>query len=198
MILLQPDHLAEPQPDCLGRQDIVTHFGMLLGEPFARRSPIFQHMQPVRAVDVGAPQLDPVLDGITNDLRRRVKPHRLAVEQGAGEDVGVVALHPARGIDQQRERGGVAFRKTVIAKPLDLGEAALGEIVRISIFLHAAQKPVLEGMDGAIAAERGHGAPQFVGFTRGEAGGDDGDLHRLFLEQRDAFGAMEHGIQLWR
>jgi hypothetical protein len=36
------------------------------------------------------------------------------------------------------------------------------------------------------------GAAQPVGLFRGEAGGDDGDLHRLFLEQRHAQRLAEH------
>ena len=30
----------------------------------------------------------------------------------------------------------------------------------------------------------------------GKAGADDGDLHRLLLEQRHAVGAFEHGLEL--
>ena len=36
-----------------------------------------------------------------------------------------------------------------------------------------------------------HGAPQAVCLTRCEAGGDDGELHDLFLEQGDAEGFLE-------
>ena len=38
----------------------------------------------------------------------------------------------------------------------------------------------------AGALEGRHGAAQLVGLAGCEAGADDGDLHRLFLEQRHA------------
>jgi len=43
-----------------------------------------------------------------------------------------------------------------------------------------------------------HRAAQLVGFSRREAAGDDGDLHRLFLEQGDAEGLVEDGFKLFR
>jgi len=47
-------------------------------------------------------------------------------------------------------------------------------------------------VDGAGFAEGRHGAAQLVGLGWGEAGGDDGDVHRLFLEQRHAQCLAEH------
>ncbi len=54
---------------------------------------------------------------------------------------------------------------------------------------------VAEILDGADAAERRHGAAQLVGFGGREAGGDDGDAHRLLLEQRHAQGLAEHLLE---
>lgn len=48
----------------------------------------------------------------------------------------------------------------------------------------------------ALAFPGRHRAPQFVGLARGEAGRDDGDLHHLFLEDRDAERAFERGFQI--
>ena len=62
----------------------------------------------------------------------RVKAHRLAVEQRRREHVRVTAFHPGRGIDEDREARGMAFRKAVIAEALDLLEAALGEIALVA------------------------------------------------------------------
>ena len=47
-------------------------------------------------------------------------------------------------------------------------------------------KLVAEAVDGADALERRHGAAQPVGLARLEARADDGDAHRLLLEQRHA------------
>ena len=71
-----------------------------------------QRAVPARGVDVDRPHLDAVLAGVAHDLRRRVEAHRLGVEQGGAEHVRVVALHPGRGIGDQREGGGVALRES--------------------------------------------------------------------------------------
>ena len=81
----------------------------------------------------------------------------------------------------------MAFGKAVFAEPLDLLEAALGEIRGRS---RCATMPSIillaEVADRAGALEGRHGAAQLVGLARREAAGDDGDLHRLLLEQRHA------------
>src|SRR4029453_10447940 len=53
-------------------------------------------------------------------------------------------------------------------------------------------------VDSTQIAEGGHGATEAIGFVRREAGSDDGDLHRLFLEQGNAEGSAEHFLQLVR
>ena len=98
---------------------------------------VLEDVQPVGAVDVDLEHLDAMLLGVANDLGRGVKAHRLAVEEGAGEDVGVVALQPARDVDEKRERGGVAFGEAVFAKALDLLEAALGKLLVVAVLRHA-------------------------------------------------------------
>ena len=91
----------------------------------APRAPRLQRAVPVAVIDVDRAHLDAVLARVAHDLRRRVEAHRLAVEQRRGEDVGVVAFEPGRDIDEQREAGGMALGKAVIAEALDLVEAAL-------------------------------------------------------------------------
>ena len=84
-------------------------------------------------IDIDRPHFDAVLAQVAHDLRRRVEAHRLRVEQRSREDVRIAALEPGRGIDQEREARGVAFREAVFAEALDLLEAALGEIARIAV-----------------------------------------------------------------
>ena len=50
-------------------------------------------------------------------------------------------------------------------------------------------------LQSAVALPGGHRTAQLVGFARRVAGGHDGDLHHLFLEQRDAQRAAEHFLQ---
>ena len=54
---------------------------------------------------------------------------------------------------------------------------------------------LLESADGADMAEGRHGAAQAIGFVGREFGGDDGQPHRLFLEQGNAQGLFQHLLQ---
>ncbi len=80
----------------------------------------------------------------------------------------------------------MAFREAVFAEALDLAEAALGEVALVAARSHAFDHLVLERADGADAAEGSHGPAQSIRLGRRKSGGDDGDLHRLLLEQRNA------------
>ena len=53
----------------------------------------FQRAVPARAIDADRPDLDTMLAGIANDLRRRIKAHGLRVQKGRAEGVGIVAFH---------------------------------------------------------------------------------------------------------
>src|SRR5690606_40058290 len=94
------------------------------GEAALRR--LLQQVVPVAVIDVDRAYLHIVLARIAHDLRRRVEAHRLAVQQGRGEDGRVMAFHPGRGIGEDGEAGGMAFRKAVFAETPDLVEAAFG------------------------------------------------------------------------
>ena len=136
-----------------------------------------------------------MLAGVADDLGGLVEAHRLGVEQGRAEDVGMVAFHPARGVGDLGEAGRVALGKAVAAEALDLLEGALGEIARHS---RCATMPfdhlVVEAADSAGRLEGRHRAAQRVGLGRREAGADDRDLHRLLLEQRHAQRLPEHRL----
>src|SRR5207248_8021618 len=99
---------------------------------FTRRFERLQGAVPLAEIDVGRAHLDAVLTRIADDLRRRVKPHRLRVEQCAGEDIGMKAFDPGRDIDEESKARRVAFRKPVGAEPLDLVEAAGREIMAVA------------------------------------------------------------------
>ena len=153
-----------------------------------------QRAVPVAGVDVGVAHLDAVLAGVAHELGRLVEAHRLAVEQRGAEDLRVVPLDPGRDVDEQREARRVALGEAVLAEALDLAEAALGELARVAVADHAVDELLAEGVDGAHVAEGGHGAAQLVGLVGREAGRDDGDLHRLLLEQRHAERLAEHRL----
>src|SRR6476661_7769849 len=88
---------------------------------------LLQRAIPRAVVDVDRAHGDAVLARVADDLRRGVETHRLAVEQRGGEDGGIAAFDPGRDVDEEREAGGVALRKTIAAEALDLLEAAFRE-----------------------------------------------------------------------
>ena len=148
-------------------------------------------------VHVHRAHLDAVLACIADQLRRGVEPHRLAVEDRGGEHVRIVFFQPGGHVNQQGEAGGMAFREPVIAEAFDLAETALGKVALVAVRNHSLDQFFLEHVNGAGMAEGGHGTAQLVGLGRGEVGGDDGDLHGLFLEQRHAMGFRKHVAQFF-
>ncbi len=138
-----------------------------------------------------------MLARVAHELGGRVEAERLGIEHRGGEDVGVAAFHPARGVDEEGEARRVALGKAVFAETLDLAEAALGEVAAVTLGRHALDHFVLEGLDRADAAERRHRAPEPVCF-RGREAGDDGDLHRLLLEKRHAERFLQDRLELRR
>ena len=185
----------------LGHDRLGAGFGKPLDlakpEPQGVAAPVvlLQRAVPAAVVDVDGARLDAVIAGVAHQLGRGVESHGLAVEDRGREHIRVVAFQPGRDIDQQGEAGGVGFREAVFAEPFDLIEAALGEFRFVAVGDHAGDQLLAEGMNGAGAAEGGHGAAQIVGLRRREAGRDDGDLHGLFLEQRYAERLGEHRPQ---
>src|SRR5690606_21938126 len=73
---------------------------------------------------------------VLDDLAGRIEPHRLRIEQGAGERRRLVALEPAADVDQLGERGGVALREPVGAEALDLVEDLVDELRGVTLALH--------------------------------------------------------------
>ncbi|KWV86540.1 hypothetical protein PFLmoz3_03973 [Pseudomonas fluorescens] len=92
----------------------------------------------------------------------------------------------------------MGLRETIAAKALDLLENLRGKGFGVAILQHAGAQALLMRLQAAVAFPGGHGAAQLVGLARAVVGGDHRDLHHLFLEQRDAQGALQHGLQLRR
>ena len=134
------------------------------------------------------PDLDAVLTGVADELRRGVETHRLAVQQGTSEHGRMVPLQPGRDIDQPREARRMAFREAITAEAFDLGEASLREPRLVAASQHARDESLAERADRAHPLEGCERPTQPVGFGRREAGRDHRDLHGLLLEERDTIG----------
>ena len=131
---------------------------------------------------------------IAYQLGRGIEAHGLTVEQRSAERFGIMLFDPGGDIDQQGEACRMALGKAVFAEALDLAEAALGELLLVTVAEHAGDELLAEAMDGPDMAERCHSPSQAVGLAGGEACRDDGDLHGLLLEQRNAKGLVQHGL----
>ena len=84
------------------------------------------------------------------------------------------------------------FGKSILAEALNLQGNAFGKFGRDTAGGHTGPQLVLIALEIALAPPGGHGPPQFVGLARGKSGGDDGQLHDLFLKDGHAKGALQH------
>ena len=106
-----------------------------------------------------------------------------------------MALEPAAHVGDQCERAGMAFRKTITGKSLQLLEDPFGEFLAVATFLHATHQALAVDFQVAMAAPGGHGTPQLIGLARGVAGSNDGQLHGLLLKERHPQRALEDFAQ---
>ena len=181
--LRQACHKAEPKPQ---RQ---------AARAFWR---FFQAAIPIAGIHIHRAHYYAVVPRIAHDLRWRVKPHGLAVQQRTGKGRRVMAFQPGRGIDQMREARRMAFGKTITAKAFDLRKDTLRQILRIAAPRHARHQLFLMARHQTLLAKGCHGAAQLIRFFRREAGGDNSQAHRLFLKQRHAKRAPQHLLQFIR
>src|ERR1700744_5223897 len=76
----------------------------------------FQRIIPFGMVDIKGAHRHSVLVGITDELCRLVKSHRLAVENSGGKHVGVIAFDPAGNVNQVCKTDRMAFREAITAE----------------------------------------------------------------------------------
>ena len=67
----------------------------------------------------------------------------------------------------------------------------LGELALVALLDHAADQPVVERAEPALALPGRHRAAQAVGLAGREVGGEDRELHHLLLEDRHAARALQ-------
>ena len=83
---------------------------------------------PAAGVHIGGQHRHAMRPSVADELRGRIKPHRLAAEQRRRERRWVVALQPCRHIHQQRETRRMRLRKAVFAEAANLVEDLFGEL----------------------------------------------------------------------
>ena len=131
-----------------------------------------------------------MLARIANNLRWRVKTHRLGIEQSAGKGRRKMAFEPARHIDQMGKACRMAFRETIFAKALDLIEAARCKFGVIAARHHSPDHHILQFIHHAARTECRHGLAQAIGLGTREFRSIKRDLHRLLLKNRHTQSAL--------
>ena len=185
--LAQAVHLLEPQPHA--RAATAPGFRCRSRSP---PPPVSSAAcQPLAFTSTGS-TVTPCALRIAHELRRRVKPHRLAAEQGRREGRRMMALEPCRHVDEQREARRVRLRKAVFAEAADLAEHLLGELLRQPAGEHAVDEPSVKLVDHARPPPGPHRAAQLIGLARREARRHHRQPHRLLLEERHAERLLEH------
>src|SRR5262249_11365097 len=156
--------------DAVAHRDEALHLDLAqsidLAKPKTQRkgavSRLLERAVPQTVVDVGRARLDAMSARASHDLRRCIKAHRLRVEQRRAKCRGVMAFDPGRDIHKVGEARGMTLGETILAEALDLVEAALGELCRITALRHMADHLLAQAVNGAAAAEGRHGTAEFV------------------------------------
>ncbi|ENN83893.1 hypothetical protein RHSP_82254 (plasmid) [Rhizobium freirei PRF 81] len=191
--------IVRPRCDNLGRVGVGEPLYHAQAEPNGEPAIILRRLEraiPTARVDTDGTDLDAMIACIAHDLSRRVKAHRLGIEECCAKDVRMPAFQPGGGIGDEREGSGMAFGKAVAAEPFELLERLLGEFGLITVRHHAGDQLLAKLADTAGVFEGCHGPAQLVGLTGAEAGTFDRHPHGLFLEERHTERLAEHLFQL--
>ena len=149
---------------------------------------------PVARSHLDRAHLDAVRARIAHQLRRRVEPHRLAVDQRGAECRRLVALEPGGDVDQQREARGVGLGKAVFAEALDLLEDLPANSPRSRARACRRSDPRSKGSMPPLRFHAAMARRSRSASPGREAGRDDRELHHLFLEDRHAQRALEYRL----
>ena len=132
---------------------------------------------------------------VFDDRRRRIKTHRLVVEQSGRKCGQVVALQKSAGVSDQREAGGMGFGKPVEREGRDRKNNFLLRLGRNPVVRHTGAQFGLDLFHAGLRSLEAHGAAQFFRLAAGEVGRNHGQAKQLLLKKRYAQRALEHGFE---
>ena len=156
---------------------------------------MFDGAGPVGDLDVDGADFQAVALRVFDQHRGRVEAHGLVVEDGGGEGGEVFHLEIGRGVGDEREAGGVGLGESVEGEGADgLDDFVLGFRGQ-AVGGHAGAELDFEVLHALPGAAHADGAAQLFGFGSGEIGDGHGDAEELLLKERDAEGALEHGLE---
>ncbi len=138
---------------------------------------------------------DAVAFGVLEEGVDRVKAHGLVVDESAVEFGGAVGLQPAGGVGDEGKGNGVGFREAVEGEGADGLNDPFLNVGRDLAFGHAGFEGFDDGSHAFVGSFEGHRFAELIGFHSGEVGDDHGHAEDLFLEEGDAEGALENGLE---
>ena len=148
-----------------------------------------------RLVHVDRQHPDAVPLRVFHQHRRRVEPHRLAVQQGREELRGIVRLQVRTGVRQQGETGRVGLREAVERERGNRAHDLVGRRAFDAVPRQAPPQPPLKLAHALDRALEPHGAPELLGLPAREARRGHRDAQQLLLEQWHAQRALENRHQ---
>ena len=150
---------------------------------------------PLRSFHVDRREMDAVPLRVLDQRGRVIEPHGLVVEQRREERRRIVDLQIGACIRQQRETGGVRFRKSIKRKGRDRRDDLLGSVGRNPLARHSLAQLLLDHPHSLLRSLESHRPAQFLRLPATEAGGYHRHAQQLFLEKRDAKRARQNRLE---
>ena len=119
----------------------------------------FERAIPLTFLHANRPHIDSFALDVFDNGGRRIKPHRLGVEESRCEARRVVCAQVGGRIGDECEGRRVTLWEPVLAKASDLRENSLGELRRDSPLDHASRETVAVGLNATRGAPSGHITP---------------------------------------
>ena len=171
----------------------------MINKPCEKVCIILRRLQgtiPIAQIHIDRPHANPGSLGRVNQLRGRIKPHGLTINQSGGERCRIVVLQPTRNVDQQGKTGGMTLRKTVFTKSTNLLKHLQRKGFAQSLFLHSLHQLLSKSLNHSRLSPSTHRPSKLIRLPRGEARCHHGQTHRLLLKNGDSQSFVQHVTDL--
>ena len=146
---------------------------------------------PIRFLNADRLHFDAVPLRIFHDRCRRIKTHRLIVDQTRVKLGGAVHFQIGAAVGENGKANGVGFRKTIERERCDRVQHLFDHVGRDVVARHRFTKFYADAIHSFFRTMKAEGAAQFLRLVAGKVGHDHGDLEHLLLKQRNAESAAK-------
>src|SRR5450631_986352 len=106
---------------------------------------------PITRVHPHGQNVDAVPLDVFHDRSRRVKAHRLTIDESSRERGRVMHLEPGAPVNEQSEAGRVALGESILAETLDRFVQALAELRRDAVLRKPLEQPLVMSLEPAVS-----------------------------------------------